>query len=184
MILKVNVKLAESNLKLAMEEVLKKEAEYKTLKERLTLRSSDIVRLRSGYARVSYALAFAVLAFMFGLCVLMFGSNASSAITQVSHFVWFAETLLLFYLIYPFHMAVAIGLGLVASVLFELLSLRRQIDSGADIVIDSSNDQSDDDQQLTSVYLQSQLIIFVFIKFLLHLSLHAIGLYLKVYIFF
>lgn len=158
-----------------MEDVLKKEADYKLLKQKLAQRSDDIAKLRTSYSRVAYALAMVVMVLMFGLCLVMFGEGPSSAITLVGHFIWFCEALVLFYLIYPFHMLVSLGFGLVASIVFELLALQRQVNSAP-----SGSDLFEPDQQLTDVYHQSQLIIFVFIKILLHSSLHSIALYLKV----
>ena len=174
----MNFKLAESNLKQAMEDVLKKEAEYKSLKENLAQRSSDIEKLRTNYSRVAYALAIVVMIMMFGLCLIMFAEGPSSAITLVSHFIWFCEAIMLLYLIFPFHMLVSLGFGILASVVFELLALQRQVDTAS--TGSGSDDLFEPDQQLTDVYHQSQLIIFVFIKILLHSSVHAIALYLKV----
>lgn len=186
----MDVNIAVGDLKKAMQQVLIKEAEYKSLKENVDLKFIDIDKMRTMYARVSYALALVVVSLMFLLCFLMFCVGGSSdlstsqgVITQVSHFIWFCEMLMLFYLIYPFDMLISVGLGIVASLVFEVLALQRQIDGTATLNTAgpaAAADDDDDHHQFNSVYLQSQLIIFVFVKILLHSSLHAIALYLKV----
>jgi adenylate cyclase 9 len=87
----------------------------------------------------------------------------------VAHFIWFSQSILLLYTIYPFHMAVSIGLGLVFSTAFEIFSLRTQFCS-LSLSFRSS---------LLAPYISSQIVIFLFVKLLLHFSLHLIGVYLK-----
>lgn len=166
---KVDFKLAESDLKDAMADVLKKERDYTQLREKFSAKSKLIIELRSLYSKCAYILALLVLTLMFILCFLIFciQQQHHSHLTQISHFIWFCATLLLFYLIYPFQLSIPIVFGSALSILFEYLTIKSQYDSSKLI----NNNQT--------FYLQSQMIIFIFIKILMHASVHVIGAHLK-----
>lgn len=160
---KVNFKLAEKDLKLAMEEVLEKEHEYNNLRKKHEQDSARVNKLRNFYKKCAYPTALVVTFLMLGLCFLIFFIQGDQLfVSPTSHFVWFTESILLFYLIYPFQLLIPIILGPCLSVAFEYLALDKQFSNDSD------------------VYLHSQIIIFVFIKILLHSSLHLISIYLKI----
>jgi hypothetical protein len=150
-----------------MENVLKKESEYKRLKEKLANKSAHIDKLRNAYQSVSYTIALIVVAFMLLLCFLMFMNSNASTISQISHFIWFCESIILLYMIFPFQIIVSLVPGIFFSILFEYFSISRQKGTFGNVA------------ELNDVYMQSQVIIFVFIKILLHSSLHVIACYLK-----
>ncbi|CAF0901498.1 unnamed protein product [Brachionus calyciflorus] len=159
---KVNFKLAEKDLKLAMKDVLDKEHDYKNLREKHEKDFVLINKMRQIHKKSSYPLAIFIMALMFLFCFTCFFLNQN--VSQTTHFVWFIETILLLYLIYPFQLLIPITIGVLMSFLFEFLTIQNQFKTS---------------QESNSIYLQSQIIIFIFIKVLIHTCLHLISIYLK-----
>lgn len=157
---KVNFKLAEKDLKLAMEEVLEKERQYHYLRKKHEQDSVTVNRLRDMYKKCSYSTAIVVTILMFGLCFMLFFIQRDTIfVTQASHFVWFAEAVLLLYLVYPFQLLLPLTLGICLSVAFEYLSMDKQLDAMTNCL--------------------SSKLIFASIKALLHTCLHLVSVYLK-----
>ena len=161
---KVNFKLAEKDLKLAMEEVLEKERQYNHLRKKHEQDSVRVNKLRDMYKKCSYSTATVVTTLMFVLCFMLFfvQHDDTTFVSQTSHFVWFAEAVLLFYLVYPFQVLLPITFGLLLSIAFEYLSLNKQFN-----------------RSTTNAHFLSSKLMFISIKALLHLSLHLISIYLK-----
>lgn len=166
---KVDTKKAERDLKLAMEDIVKKEEENISFKIKLKSKYRNVAKLRSIYSRFAYTISILVVILMFLLSFLPF-IFPSYPLSIISHFVWFCMSLLVFYLIYPFHLVITVVFGVILSVLFEVLLIKKQLNSTIRDDITTSPQSS---------YLYSQIIIFVFIKILLHSSLHLIASYLK-----
>ncbi|RNA01756.1 adenylate cyclase type 2-like isoform X2 [Brachionus plicatilis] len=158
---KVNFKLAEKDLKEAMQEVLEKEREFTQLRTKHEQDSVLVNKLRHVYQKCAYGTALLVTLLMLALCFLLFFGK-QSPVSPTSHFVWFTQTILLLYLIYPFQLLIPITAGTCLSCAFEYLSLGKQF----------ANEPS--------AYLHSQKTIFILVKILLHSSLHLVSAYLKV----
>ncbi len=143
---KVDCKAAERDLKKAMQEVVKKEKENLGLSDLLAAKYKRVSRSRDLYAKLANPIALCTVALMFGFCFVGFVTG----LDELSHFIMFAQCLILFYVIYPFQMAIPVFFGLMFSILFEFFTLNKHSSSSS-----------------------------IWIKLLLHLSLHLIGLYLK-----
>ena len=159
----VDTKVAERDLKLAMADIVTKESEIGRLNDQLNARSEKVNALRSFYGRVAHLAAYLCVTLMFVLCFAAFGVEPAR-LTLVDHFVWFCEATLLVYLMYPFKMLISIACGLVLSLAFEALTLRKQLASVA------AND---------ATTATGHLVLYVLIKLLLHAGLHLIAFYLK-----
>ena len=151
---KVDCKLAERDLKKAMQEVLEKEKENSGLSDLLSSKYARVNRSREIYAKLSNPIALCVIALMFGLCFVAFSTN----LDQVSHFIMFAQCLLLLYVIYPLQMAIPVFFGIMFSIFFEIFAYNKL-------------------SQVTQS--NTELNVYLCIKALLHLSINLIGSYLK-----
>jgi class 3 adenylate cyclase len=186
---KVDCQTAEKDLKKAMEDVIQMEKENSNVKAELNAKFAEISKLRHLYSRVAYPVAFVLVFLMYFLCIFAFIYPPAS-LTVGSHFIWFCQATLLAYLVYPFHMGVSMVLGISASILFEICAVWKQVNSNQSLFMDesalgdrsaatSTPDSSENVADSMYYYLQSQIIIFAFIKLLLHACLHIIGAYLK-----
>lgn len=173
----VDCKLAEEDLQKALKEVASKESEFVELTKRLNECYEEVSKSRDVYAKIANPCALFVIAAMFGACFLAFVYPPAS-LTPVSHFVWFCEAVLMLYLIFPFQMAVPVLFGPLFSLLFEALALKKQMNSLELLTLRPDSD-SDSDGWSTSAYSNAEIVYFVVIKVLLHLSIHIIGVYLK-----
>ncbi len=155
---KFDTKTAERDLKAAMADVLNREKDMNLTKERLDKKYVSVDKLRDLYSKVAYTISLFVIFCMFLLCFILFVFPPAS-LRQLTHFIWFCESLLLLYLIYPFQIGVCVLVGAVLSMVFEIFSMKKQIS------VVGENTQS--------------VILFSFVKILLHVSVHLIGAYLK-----
>jgi class 3 adenylate cyclase/uncharacterized membrane protein YbhN (UPF0104 family) len=183
---KVDCQTAEKDLKKAMEDVLQMEKENSNVKAELNAKFAGVSKLRRLYSRVAYPMALVLVLLMYFLCMFSFIYPPAS-LTAGSRFIWFCQATLLAYLVYPFHMGISMLLGISASIIFEISAVGKQVYSN------QSNNETASEvftqtrmaASLTSAadsinyYLQSQIIIFAFIKLLLHACLHIVGVYLK-----
>jgi hypothetical protein len=157
---KFDTKTAERNLKEAMADVLEREVEMKLTKKKLDEKYVSVDKLRDLYSKVAYTISLFVIFCMFMLCFILFVFPPAS-LRHLTHFIWFCESLLLLYLIYPFQIGVCILVGALLSIIFEVLSFRKQ------------------QQTATDGEDLSPIILLLFIKILLHVSVHLIASYLK-----
>lgn len=171
----VDCKMAEEDLQKALKEVAKKEKEYQELSKRLNASYLEVSKSREMYSKLSNPIALVVIMFMFGLCFLGFIYPPSS-LTPISHFVWYCEAVLMLYLIFPFQMSVPIVFGATFSVLFEIMSIKKQVNTLEKLTL---VEDSDYDGWSSSHYDLSEIVIFCVIKSMLHVTLHVIGAYLK-----
>lgn len=167
---KVDVKIAESDLKKAMEKIVEKENDLAVMRKVLEQRKNAISTLRDVYLKLAYVAALVVVFLMLFLNFIVFAFLTTTSISKVAHFIWFCESILLLYVVYPFHMVVSIVVGVTLSIAFEIITLRTQFCSLSNSLSNSS---------LLSQYIGIEMFIFVFIKILLYCSLHLIGFYLK-----
>ena len=174
---KVDIKKAERDLKEAMEDVIQKEKFYAELNQKLESKYANLDKLRNIHSKLFYLISMFIVVCMFLLCFISFVYPPPS-LTQLTHFIWFCESTLLLYMIYPFQMGISVFFGVLFSILFEIFAIRSQINYTE--FDKSSTPNVADEQSFKDVYRQSQMIIFLFIKFLLHSSLHLIGSYLKI----
>lgn len=164
----VNCKLAEEDLQKALKEVVNKEKEYQELSKRLNESYKEVSKSREVYSKISNPFAFLVIAFMFTTCFLPFLMDYMPiGLTPISHFVWFCESLLMLYLIFPFQASIPIVFGVSFSIIFEVLSLKK-----FDLEV---RNLSSDEYHLNS----SEISMAIAIKTLIHISIHLIGIYLK-----
>jgi hypothetical protein len=157
---KFDTKTAERNLKEAMADVLEREVEMKNTKKKLDEKYISVDKLRDLYSKVAYTISLFVIFCMFMLCFILFVFPPAS-LRHLTHFIWFCESLLLLYLIYPFQIGVCMLVGALLSIVFEALSFRKQ------------------QQTVTDGEDLSPIILLLFIKILLHVSVHLIASYLK-----
>ncbi len=157
---KFDTKTAERNLKEAMADVLEREVEMKNTKKKLDEKYISVDKLRDLYSKVAYTISLFVIFCMFMLCFILFVFPPAS-LRHLTHFIWFCESLLLLYLIYPFQIGVCMLVGALLSIIFEALSFRKQ------------------QQTVTDGEDLSPIILLLFIKILLHVSVHLIASYLK-----
>ena len=123
---KFDTKTAERDLKQAMTEVIDKEVEIENLKVNLDLKYISVDKLRDLYAKIAYTTSLFVILGMFLLCFVLFAYPPAS-LNQLTHFIWFCESVILLYLIYPFQTGLTISLGILLSILFEILAVRKQM---------------------------------------------------------
>jgi hypothetical protein len=174
----VDCKLAEEDLQKALKEVASKETEFVELTRRLNECYEEVSKSRDIYAKIANPCALFVIAAMFGACFLAFVYPPAS-LTPLSHFVWFCESVLMLYLIFPFQMAVPLLFGPLFSVLFEAFALKKQANSMELLTLRPETNEQGLDGWSTSHYSNAEIAYFVTIKVLLHLSVHIIGVYLK-----
>jgi len=146
---KIDCKKAETDLKEAMKELLKKEQENSGLINILAVKYKKISKSRDMYAKLANPIAMGVMAFMFGLCFVGFTTH----LDKVSHFILFVECLILLYVIYPFQMAIPVVFGIMFSFLFEKFTF----------------------EKFNEITSSTEL----WIKVLMHVCIHLIGSYLK-----
>ncbi len=171
----VNTKVAEEDLQKALKEVAEMEKEYQDLSQRLNESYQEVSKSREIYSKLSNPIALVVIVMMFGLCFMGFVYPPVS-LTPISHFVWFCISLLMLYLIFPFQMSVPVVFGVFFSFLFEIFAIKKQVNN---LELLTLVPQSDYNGWSSSHYSSTEMMSFIAIKFLLHLSLHLIGVYLK-----
>ena len=171
----VNSKMAEDDLKKAIKDVLEKESEYLELSEKLNASYAQVSKSREFYSKLANPVALLVVALLFGMCFMGFVWPPSS-LTPFTHFVWFCQVTLLLYLVYPFQMFIPVVFGVMFSVLFEMLSIKRQLNELESLTTTPSEQPGG---WTSSHYSQAEIVMFVLIKCLLHVSVHSIGVYLK-----
>lgn len=172
---KVDTKKAERDLKLAMEEIVKKDEDNINFRKKLKSKYRNVSKLRKIYSKIAYTLSIIVVILMYMLCILPFLFSNLISLTFITHFIWFCIATLLMYLIYPFQMLISLITGILLSIIFEILSINKQMNLTKDSNLKNDSSLS----MFNSVYLNSQILILVFIKLLLHSSLHLIASYLK-----
>lgn len=175
----VDCKLAEEDLQKALKEVASKESEFVELTKRLNECYEEVSKSRDIYAKIANPCALFVIAAMFGACFLAFVYPPAS-LTPISHFVWFCEAVLMLYLIFPFQMSVPILFGPLFSLLFEAFALKKQTNNMELLTLRPETDADKNaDGWSNSAYSNAEIAYFVTIKILLHVSIHIIGVYLK-----
>jgi len=97
--------MAEDDLQKALKVVTSKEAEFKELTKRLNECYEEVSKSRDIYAKIASPFALFAIALMFGACLLGFVCPPLS-LTPLSHFVWFCESTLMLYLIFPFQVRI------------------------------------------------------------------------------
>lgn len=173
----VDTKIAEDDLQKALKDIMVIEREYTELNKRLEASYKEVRKSRDIYAKISNPFALIVIALMFSVCFLGFIYPPSS-LTPVSHFIWFCESTLMLYLIFPFQMSVPIVFGTVFSILYEILAMGKQIYK-LELLTLTKEETETQSIWISSHYSKTELAIFIIIKILLHLSIHVIGIYLK-----
>ena len=164
----VNCKMAEEDLQRALKEVVYKEKEYQELSKRLNESYIEVNKSREIYSKISNPFAFLVIAFMFTACFIPFILDyIPMGLTPISHFVWFCESLLMLYLIFPFQLSIPILFGITFSIIFEILSIKR--------LNFTTMNLSSNEFHLSTM----ELCMSVIMKTLIHISVHLIGIYLK-----
>jgi hypothetical protein len=81
---KVDVKIAEADLKLAMSKIVEKEAEFVDVRKKLAKKNKDISTLRHIYLKLAYFLALFVVLLMFALTFIIFAFEKSTSVSKVS----------------------------------------------------------------------------------------------------
>jgi hypothetical protein len=80
---KVDVKIAETDLKLAMRKIVEKEADFVNVREVLVQKNKDISTLRHIYLKLAYFLALFVVLLMFVLTFIIFAFEKTTSISKV-----------------------------------------------------------------------------------------------------
>ena len=82
---KVNVQIAEGDLKAAIKEIVEKEKDFLEVREMLVLKNKDISTMRGIYLKLAYFLALAVVLLMFLLTFVIFAFEKVTSISKVSY---------------------------------------------------------------------------------------------------
>jgi hypothetical protein len=80
---KVDVKIAETDLKLAMSKIVEKEVDFVEVRELLAQKNKDISTLRHIYLKLAYFLALFVVLLMFALTFIIFAFEKTTSISKV-----------------------------------------------------------------------------------------------------
>jgi hypothetical protein len=159
---KVDTRVAETNLKEAVEKYIDSEKEIDNLKIKLNVKYKSLANLRKYYMKFANKFAFLILILIIFFNLISFFFKPYS-FSYIGHFIWYCECLFIIYIMYPFKFFIVLPLAVAYTIVYEYLSLSEQY------------------AHITNIYKQSLFTnfpIFLTIKIIVNLVLHLTCIYL------